>query len=90
MKRMLIQYGDILFLDTQKRQYNRMGWTYIGPVVKTNEFCVRCVAESIVIKEDVVIYEWVIESLSEMEPKWSSSNIKIIFANGLIMQTLLT
>ena len=24
MKRMLLQYGDILFLDTQKRQYNKM------------------------------------------------------------------
>ena len=66
-----------------------MGWPYIGPIVKTNEFSIRCVAESIVIKEDIDMYKWVIESMSEMEPKWSPSNIKIIFADGLITQTLL-
>ena len=33
MKRMLLQYGDILFLDAQKRQFNKMCWPYIGPVI---------------------------------------------------------
>ena len=78
MKRMLLQYGEIIFLDTQKRQYNKMCWPYIGPVIKIHENCVRYIAESIVIKEDLAMYKWVIESLSEMEPKWSPSNIKII------------
>ena len=44
MKKRLLQYGDILYLDAQKRQYNKMGWPYIGPIVKTNDFSVRCVA----------------------------------------------
>ena len=57
MKKSLLQFGDILFLDAQKRQYNRMGWPYIGPVIKTSEFCVRCVAESIVIIEDLTMYK---------------------------------
>ena len=36
------------------------------------------------------MYKWVIESLSEMEPKWSPSNIKkITFADDLVIQTLL-
>ena len=43
-KWLLLQYGNIIFLDTQKRQYNKMCWSYIGLVVKTNENCVRCVA----------------------------------------------
>ena len=60
MKRMLLQYGDILFLDAQKRQYNKMGWPYIGLVITTNESCVRYVAESIVIKEHTAMYKWVI------------------------------
>ena len=55
MKGMLLQYGDTLFLDAQKRQYNKMGWPYIGPIVKTNELCVRYVAESIVINEDIAM-----------------------------------
>ena len=61
-----------------------MGWPYIGPVVKTNDNTKRCVAESVVFGENMEVYEWVIKSMSEMEPKWSLSNIKIIFADGLI------
>ena len=41
------------------------------------------------IKEDIAMYKWVIESLSEIEHKWSPSNIKTIFVDGLITQTLL-
>ena len=89
MRRTLLQYGDIVFLDAQKRQYNKMCWPYIGPVVKTNENKIRCVGESIVITESNSIYNWVIESIADMEPIWSSSQIKIIFADGLITQNLL-
>ena len=66
-----------------------MCWPYIGPVVKTGKNCVRCVAESILNKEDLAMYTWVIESLSEMEPKWSYSDIKIICTDDMITQTLL-
>ena len=90
MRKLLLRYGDILSLDAQKRQFNNMGWPYIGPVVKTNDNTIRCVAESVVIAENAEMYEWVLKSMSEMEPKWSLSNIKIIFADGLIKQTLLT
>ena len=37
MLRTLLQYGDILFFNAQKRQYNKMCWPYIGPIVKNNE-----------------------------------------------------
>ena len=36
------------------------------------------------------MYKWVIESISETEPKWSPSNVKIIFADGLITKSILT
>ena len=66
MRKLLLRFGDILSLDAQKRQFNDMGWPYIGPVVKTNENNIRCVAESVVIGENIEMYEWVIISMSEM------------------------
>ena len=41
MKANLIRFGDVMFLDAQKRQYNKLCWPYIGPVVKTNENQIR-------------------------------------------------
>ena len=35
------------------------------------------------------MYKWVIESIADMEPKWSPSELKLIFADGLITQSLL-
>ena len=37
MRYNLIRYGNIMLLDSQKRQYNRLGWPHIGPVIQTNE-----------------------------------------------------
>ena len=90
MNKLLLRFGDISILDSQERQFNNMGWPYIGPVVKTNDNTIRCVAESVVIAENIDMYVWVIKSMSEMEPKWSLSNIDIIFADGLIKESLLT
>ena len=36
MRRNLIRFGDVLFLDSQKRQFNKLGWPYIGPAIMTN------------------------------------------------------
>ena len=77
------------FLDAQKRQYNKLCWPYIGSVVKTNENGTRCIAEPIVITEDISIYTWIIKTLAVMEPRWSTSCLKIIFADGLISERLL-
>ena len=90
MCKLLSRFGDILILDVYKRQFNNMCCTYIGSVVKTNDTTIRFVAESVVISGHLEMYQWVIESMSEMEPKWSLSNIEIIFADGLIKQSLLT
>ena len=89
MRKHVLQFGDILFLDAQKRQYNKICWPYIGPVIKTGENKTRVIAESVVLSEDLDSYEWIINSISEMEPKWNIKNIKLIFADGLITDSLL-
>ena len=66
MRKLLLRFRDILSLDAQKRQFNNMCWPYIGPVVKTNENTIRCVAESAVIAENLEMYQWVIESMNEI------------------------
>ena len=89
MKANLLRFGDVMFLDAQKRQYNKLCWPYIGPVIKTNENQTRCVAESIVITEDINMYKWILKTIEVMEPRWSLKDIKIIFADGLITNRLL-
>jgi hypothetical protein len=37
MKMNLLQYGKVIFLDAQKRQYNKSNWPYIGPALKDCE-----------------------------------------------------
>ena len=89
MRQRLLKYGQVLFLDAQKRQYNKLCWPYIGPTIKTSENTVRVIAESVVISEDIETYEWILRAVAEMEPKWHLNQLKIIFADGLITETLL-
>ena len=49
MREDLVRFGDIMFLDAQKRDYNQPGWPYIGPCIKDNENHVRVVCECICI-----------------------------------------
>ena len=56
MRKSLVRYGDIIFLDAQKRQYDKMCWPYIGSVVETNGNEICCITESIVITEDISMY----------------------------------
>ena len=89
MRQRLLQYGDIIFLDAQKRQYNKLCWPYIGPTIRTNENTNRVIAESVVISEDIDTYVWILQSIQDMEPKWNVNNVRLIFADGLISQSLL-
>ena len=82
MRKQLLQFGDMMFLDSQKRQYNKVCWPYIGPVIRTGENKVRVVAESVVISEDLDSYQWILKSLSVMEPKSLLSNLRIISSDG--------
>ena len=90
MRLNLLRNSSIMFLDAQKRQMNKMGWPYIGPVVMNNEFHVQPCCEAIVTSEDIDTYVWIMKSMSSIEKKWSMSDIKIIFADGLLTNRLLT
>ena len=57
MHQHFLRYGDILFLDAQKRDMNKPGWPYIGPVVKDNENKIRLVTECICISESMEMYQ---------------------------------
>ena len=78
-----------MFGSPGSRQYNKLCWPYIGPTVKTNENRIRVVAESVVLTEDIPTYKWILSSLNEMEPKWDLNKLRIIFADGLLSQSLL-
>ena len=62
------------FLNAQKSQYNKLCWLYIGPVAKVSENQIRCIAECIVITEDLSMYEWILQTFEVMEPIWSVNN----------------
>jgi hypothetical protein len=81
MRSDLLRFGNCLFLDSQKRQYNTVGWPYIGPVVKDSEMQVNCVAESICLEESHRMYVWIVLMLVEMEPRFSLSFVDIIFGD---------
>jgi hypothetical protein len=42
MRQDLLRFGDALFLDSQKQQFNAMNWPYIGPCVKDQDMKVGC------------------------------------------------
>jgi hypothetical protein len=89
MKKNLLRYGRVIFLDGQKRQYNTMNWPYIGPALKDKEMKVCLGAESLVVEESLKMYKWVLESMCEMEPRFDLSQIRIIFGDQLITAGLL-
>jgi hypothetical protein len=43
------------FFDTMMKEYNVLGWPYMGPTVKDGEMKIRQVAECIAIEEKLEI-----------------------------------
>ena len=89
MREDLICFGDILFLDAQKKDYNKPSWPYIGPCVKSEEMEVAVVTECIIISESIDNYAWLLFAMVDMEPRFSLSQIKLIFADQLVTHTIL-
>ena len=89
MRSDLLRFGNLLFLDSQKRQYNTVGWPYIGPVIKDSEMQVRCVAESICVEESHRMYVWITQMLAEMEPQFHLHSIKVIFGDQALTNQIL-
>ena len=56
MRYNLLRYGNIILIDSQKKQYNSSGLPYIDPVINNceNKLCVT--AEDIITSEDINMY----------------------------------
>ena len=67
MRYNLIRYGNIFFIDGQKRRFNTLSWPYIGPVVKNSENRNVVTCEAIVTSEDIDTYTWVFKSMADIE-----------------------
>ena len=90
MRTNVIKYGDIISLDMQKRQYNRMGFPFCSPVCKDGENNVAPAAESIVIEESDSMYIWIFKAMQEIEPRWDIRNLRYIFADQGIGKKVLS
>jgi hypothetical protein len=89
MRSDLLCFGNCLFLDSQKRQYNTVGWLYIGPVIKDSDMKVHCVAESICVEESHRMYVWITQMLVQMEPIFNLDSIQIIFGDQALTNQIL-
>ena len=89
MRYNLIRYGNIIFLDAQKRKYNTLNWPYIGPVIKNSDNRIGVTCEAIVTSEDNDTYAWVFKSMVSIEPRWSLKKLQILYGDKLITKKLL-
>ena len=89
MRKRLIRHGHVLFIDAQKRQYNKHGWVYIGPCVRGHNNRTGTVIECLCIEESLDAYTWVLESLFMMEDSMKKEDIKLIFGDDFITDRLL-
>ena len=89
MRKNLICYGHMMFLDAQMRAFNQLCWSYIGIVVinNLNRICLCC--EAIVIQEILEVYVWLLRMLADTVEEWQLSDLKIIFGDGFITKSLL-
>jgi hypothetical protein len=67
MREDLVHFGDIMFLDVQKCDFNQPGWPYIGPCVKDNENHFEEVCECICIVESHEMYCWILKLMGKLE-----------------------
>jgi len=89
MRYNLIRYGNIMFIDGQKRQLNKLNWPYIGPVIRNGDNRIGVTCKAIVTSEDNDTYTWIFQSMKSIEPRWSPSEIQILYADQLVSKKLL-
>ena len=82
----LVCYVDVRFLDAMEREYNKLGWPYIGTCVKDNENKVSVTAECICISGNHKMYNWILRRMVEMEPLFSLNRIHFIFSQEMMVQ----
>ena len=89
MREAFIQHGDIISLDCMKREYNKLKWPYIGPVVLDGNYRVASIAECVCIEESFDAYAFIMNSVFEMEPRRHRSSISAIFGDCIMTPELL-
>jgi hypothetical protein len=89
MREAWVPYGDVLFLDSMKRQMNKLHWPYIGPCVLDDELRVQPVCECLIKSESLDSYAFVLNALFEMETNRQKQTVWIIFADGFLTNALL-
>ena len=55
----------------------------------TKDMKVGLTCESVSISESYEKYTWLINAMAEMEPRWTLQNIRLIFADGFLSNSLL-
>lgn len=60
VRRNIIRFSDLLLLYVQKRQFNKIGWPYIGSVIITNDNKVGVTHKAVVLFEANKINEWIV------------------------------
>ena len=89
MRQNSIRFGDVLFLDAQQRQFNSSGFPYISPCMVDEEGNVCQGCEAIVVEESIEMYSWILLEMNRLEPRFQLKNIKFIFSDQKVTDTLL-
>jgi hypothetical protein len=84
-----IWYGKVMFIDMMKQNMNHLHWPYMSLVGLDHEKRVSHFGECLCLEEELEYYGWSIKELESMEPRRSETSICIIFANGVMADTLL-
>ena len=77
-------YGDALFVDRLGRPLNNKGWPSFTVAMLDGMKKLCLAAESFGVMESVDAYAWIITSIVDMAPNRQLSDIKIVFADGIL------
>ena len=83
-------FGETLFIDRLGRSLNTKGWPCMTTAMLDGEKRVCLPSEAITIAETVEAHAWKIRMTAEMTPGRNLDDIKVIFADGIVIgETLL-
>jgi len=89
MRGMFEDYGDVLFTDVMKRNFNAIHWPYISFTVLDSEKKLHVVIEGLICGEYLSGYTWVLMKLFDFSPKRSKELVTIIFADQFFSESVL-
>jgi hypothetical protein len=85
----LVQFGDVFFLDAQQRQFNSLGFLYISPGLHDDKGKIAQRAKFMAIGESHEVYVWILTEMARLEPRFCLDQIRIMFADIGITNSLL-